>query len=86
MKLDHIYNKPCGGLTEIPDDSIDVVVTSPPYNLSEKKSERNKLHNMVGYDGFDDNLPEDEYQKQQVQLLNSCCRVIKETGFNILRP
>jgi len=88
MKLDHIYNKPCGDLREISDDSIDVVVTSPPYNLSEKKSQRNKLHNMTGYDGFDDDIQEDQYQEQQIQLLNDCCRVIKKTGsiFYVHKP
>ena len=88
MKLDHIYHKACGGLSEIPDNSIDVIVTSPPYNLSEKKSQRNKLHNMTGYDGFDDHIPEDVYQQQQVELLNDCCRVIKSTGsiFYVHKP
>ncbi len=80
MKSNHIYHQPCGSLSEIPDDTIDVIITSPPYNISTKKHQKNKRHNMVGYDGFGDHMPEDEYQQQQVELLNACCRVIKPGG------
>lgn len=88
MKLDYIHHQPCGGLSEIPDDSIDVNVTSPPYNISQSKKQRNRLHNMTGYDGFDDAVPEDEYQRQQIELLNACCRVLKPAGsmFYIHKP
>lgn len=77
--LDHIYIKSCGQLEEIPDSSIDVIITSPPYNLSCKK-QKNKKHNMYGYDTFSDNLPQEEYEIGQINLLNSCCRVIKPGG------
>lgn len=79
MLLDHIYNQPCGSLAEIPDDSVDVVVTSPPYNLS-YKTQKNKKHNMSGYDAFDDHLPQPEYEAEQIELLNACCRVLKPGG------
>ena len=46
LLLDHIYHQPCGSLAEIPDDSVDVVVTSPPYNLSQKP-QPGKKHNIV---------------------------------------
>jgi DNA modification methylase len=31
MLLDHVYNKSCEGMDDLPDDSVDMVVTSPPY-------------------------------------------------------
>ena len=79
LPLDHICHQPCGALTEIPDDSIDAVVTSPPYNLSQKP-QPGKKHNINGYGAFDDHIPQDEYEAQQVQLLNACCRVLKPGG------
>ena len=79
MKIDHIYNQPCGAMEEIPNDTIDCIVTSPPYNLSHK-AQRNKKHNIAGYDGFDDRLPQEEYEEQQVRLLDACVRVLKPGG------
>ncbi len=80
MKLDHIYHQACGQLDELPDDSIDLIVTSPPYNLSQRTKQRGKLHNMTGYDGFSDNISEGEYQHQQIALLNACCRALTPGG------
>lgn len=80
MILDHIYNTKCDSMQELPDESVDCVITSPPYNLSAKKPQKHKRHNMVGYDGFGDHIPEHEYQQQQVELLNACCRVLRPAG------
>ncbi|MFX0141502.1 MAG: hypothetical protein ACFFDN_48135, partial [Candidatus Hodarchaeota archaeon] len=45
-----IYFKSSESMTEISDESIDVIVTSPPYN-------RGKHYD----DDYNDNLPESEY-------------------------
>ncbi len=79
MRLNHVYHKPCGELEEIPDSSIDAVVTSPPYNLAYKK-QPGKKHNMSGYDSFSDSLPQDEYEAGQIRILNACARVLKPGG------
>ena len=79
MQLDHIYQQPCGTLAEIPDDSIDAVLTSPPYNLSHKP-QRRKNHNMCGYETFADDLPQKQYEEEQVRILNASCRVLKPHG------
>ena len=84
MKIDHIYNQPCGAMEEIPDDTIDVVVTSPPYNLA-CRSKNNKKHNIV-YDEFDDHVPQDQYEDEQVAILDSCARVLNlEIPTNLTR-
>ncbi len=59
-------------------DSIDVGITSPPYN----KQEKNKgwLVKNVQYDIYKDNRSEEEYQKEQVNVLNEIFRVTKEGG------
>lgn len=62
-------------MKDIPDRSIDMVVTSPPYNLGNNHHTGNKTHNP-----YNDNLPEEEYQKWQIEVLNECYRVLKDTG------
>lgn len=85
----------CGNCTDvmknIPDNSIDLVVTSPPFNLNINKIKKEisknwkgKTNNcklqLEGYDSCQDNLPEDEYIVWQKNVLAECFRVIKDTG------
>ena len=65
-------------LKEIPDNSIDMGVTSPPYNKRENK--KGWLVNKVVYKGATDDLPEEEYQRIQVEVLNELYRIIKPGG------
>ncbi len=59
----------------IPDESIDMVLTSPPYNLGNTHHTGGKRHKA-----YNDNLPEEEYQKWQIKVLNECFRILKDTG------
>ncbi len=65
-------------LKEIPDNSVDLGITSPPYN----KKERNKgwLVDKVVYSGSKDVMDEEEYQEWQIEVLNELFRVTKEGG------
>lgn len=65
-------------LKQLPDNCIDMGVTSPPYNKRENK--KGWLVNKVIYSGATDNLPEDIYQKTQIEVLNELYRIIKEGG------
>ena len=57
MEIDKIYNMDCtAGLDKL-NKRIDLVVTSPPYNVDLGKNK----HNKNGYDKYNDNLPLDEY-------------------------
>lgn len=62
---------------ELDDNSIDVTVTSPPYN---KRGVGGGLFRKIEYDTFDDTLPEEEYQAQQIELLNTIFQKTKEAG------
>ena len=68
---------------ELEDNSIHCIVTSPPYNKQKLGSSKqalekkyipgvstNGVFRKIEYDNFDDCLPEDEYQSQQIKLLN----------------
>ena len=77
-------------MQEMPDQSIDLVVTSPPYNLSIRKTfgntenwkgkwNKSKLQSQ-GYDQHDDYMPEDKYIAWQKKILAECFRLIKDDG------
>jgi DNA modification methylase len=70
-------------------NSIDLIITSPPYNL--KNSTGNGLKNgnggkwqnaalMKGYKMHDDDMPYDEYCKWQRNCLRQMMRLLKDDG------
>lgn len=65
-------------LQGIPDGIIDLGITSPPYNKQEKNNGR--LVSKVIYADYKDSLPEEEYQDQQVAVLDEIFRATKEGG------
>lgn len=76
-------------LKKLPDNSIDLVVTSPPYNLKNstgngmKDGRGGKWANAAliqGYENYDDCMPADEYAKWQHEVLMELVRVIKKDG------
>ena len=76
-------------MRKLPDACIDLVVTSPPYNLlnSTGGGMKGKPTNMWkscgllnGYDVYKDNMPYDEYIQWQRDVLTECMRLIPETG------
>ena len=71
LYLDDCFNS----FKKINDSSIDLIITSPPYNLGNSHHTGNKRHQA-----YNDNLPEKEYQETQIKLLNECFRVLKENG------
>ena len=64
-------------LKQIPNDSVDVGVTSPPYN---KKGNKGWLVDKVEYTSYNDNMSESEYQQNQIDVLNELYRIIKPGG------
>lgn len=77
------------GISKLDDNSIDLVVTSPPYNKkgflgkkgkSKQKSEDSMWNQDIQYDNFDDDLNEDVYRQQQIDLLNALADKIKDNG------
>ena len=72
------------GLKKLDDASIDLIITSPPYNkmgLSgiQKGKKWNKTIDYNG-DRENDNMDEDEYQQLQLDILNELFRVLKDDG------
>uniref|UniRef100_A0A7C6EAU9 Methyltransferase n=1 Tax=candidate division WOR-3 bacterium TaxID=2052148 RepID=A0A7C6EAU9_UNCW3 len=65
-------------LRTLPDEIVDVGVTSPPYNKGENK--KGWLVKNVKYSEATDKLPEEEYQKNQIDVLNEIFRITKPGG------
>ncbi|MCM8779495.1 MAG: site-specific DNA-methyltransferase [Candidatus Omnitrophica bacterium] len=65
-------------LKSLPDEIIDIGVTSPPYNKGEDK--KGWLVTNVKYSGATDKLPEEVYQQQQIDVLNEIYRITKSGG------
>lgn len=83
----------CGNTVDImkqlPDESVDLIVTSPPYNLKNstgngmKDGRGGKWSNAAlldGYSHYDDNIPHDKYMKWQRECLTEMLRIIPENG------
>ena len=64
-------------LKEMPSDSVDMIITSPPYNIGLKDR---KDTNIATYDVYEDNLEWEEYVKWQIDVLNECYRIVKQGG------
>ena len=82
-EISYFLNKIINGdtletLKKIPSEVVDLGLTSPPYN----KQEKNKgwLVKEVKYKKYKDNLNENNYQKNQIEVLNELFRIIKEGG------
>lgn len=76
-------------MKQLPDESVDLVVTSPPYNLKNstgngmKDGRGGKWANAAlldGYVGHADNLPHNEYVAWQRECLTEMMRVLKPDG------
>ena len=80
IELNNIYN--CTwkeGYENIENNSVDLIITSPPYNLGGKFHTGNTRYNKA-YNKYNDNLPEDIYQEQQIEFLNACYDKLQEGG------
>ncbi len=83
----------CGNAVDImkliPDGAVDLVVTSPPYNL--KNSTGNGMKDgrggkwssaalINGYSHYDDNMPHEKYVEWQRECLSEMLRIISNEG------
>jgi site-specific DNA-methyltransferase (adenine-specific) len=76
LELNKIYNLDClDGLSKLDDESIDLIITSPPYNLGNTHHTGTKKTQS-----YEDDMPEVDYQKWQKQVLDECFRVLTPEG------
>lgn len=76
IELNKIYNEDClEGMKRIEDKSIDLIITSPPYNIGNMHSNRSQVGTYQN-----NNMNEMQYQKWQIEIINECFRILKDTG------
>lgn len=67
------------------DNSIDLIVTSPPYNnFRNRRTQKNreeywKRTNII-YNTFNDKMKDEDYQEWQINCINEMLRILKPTG------
>lgn len=79
--LNKIFNEDCFETIErIKDNNIkvNIVLTSPPYNTSIIGNKNDKYN--VRYDCFKDNMTDDEYINNTINLFNKLDSILKENG------
>ena len=90
IELNKIYKESClETLKRMEDNSIDSVITSPPYNMNLRI--RNGVYCSrqivkelsTKYANFDDNLPIDEYYELHLSILKELLRVSNMVFYNI---
>lgn len=89
METNIIYNEDClETLVRLPDNSIDLVITSPPYNkgfYANKNAKQSKVWNTlngrkIAYDAYSDDMLPEDYEVWQKKIISECIRVLKPSG------
>ena len=90
MKLDYIYNECClKTLKRFPDNSINCVITSPPYNMNLRIRNGKYCSRQITeefsnkYNYFSDNLDLKIYNQFHSQVLQNLLRVSNLIFYNI---
>jgi site-specific DNA-methyltransferase (adenine-specific) len=69
LELNTVYNMDCvEGLKKLDDNTVDLIVTSPPYNVG------------IDYDTWKDEMPWSDYLEWCSEWLTECFRVLKDDG------
>lgn len=77
MQVNKIHNIDCfTGLNQLSDDYIDLIVTSPPYNVDLG----NNKYNKNPYDMYNDNLDHKDYLSWLESVFAICYRKLKSGG------
>ncbi len=82
MKWDVIFNHSSEDMYEIPDKSVDLIVTSPPYNIDIQygnKTVNGKVSESKGVK-YADNMKEEDYRHMLGTVFSECKRVVSDTG------
>ena len=90
MEKNIIYNEDClCTMSKLEDNSIDLIITSPPYNKAGYEGFIRKRHSKDSWsnrnieyndDSENDFMIESEYKEQQINVLNEMQRILKPNG------
>lgn len=78
MDFNKIYNEDCiVTMKRMEDDSVDIILTSPPYNMTKRKGGN---ADTGRYDVYTDWMTEEEYIADTVRKFNEFDRIIVPNG------
>jgi len=90
MEVNKVYNENCiETLKRFDDNSIDIVITSPPYNMNLRIRNGSYCSRQIvkefstKYEGFDDNLPIEEFYEVHSNIIRELLRVSGIIFYNI---
>lgn len=75
-----IYSKPFQGMKEVDDESVDLIIADPPYNISRKSDFHNEDIGYKPSKGDWDILDEQAYHGMMSTYVDDACRVLKPGG------
>ena len=85
IELNKIYNEDCiETMKRMPNESVNLIITSPPYNLGNAKKGSfyggKSKGDKIEYLNHDDNMDKNDYISWQHKLFNEWMRIIKNDG------
>jgi site-specific DNA-methyltransferase (adenine-specific)/modification methylase len=90
IEINKVYNEDClATLKNIDDKAIDLVITSPPYNMNLRIRNGQYCSRQIvkefssKYEGFDDNLPIEEFYDFHLNVLKELLRTSSIVFYNI---
>ena len=63
-------------MKDIPDGSVDLVLTSPPYNISKSKGKAYALK----YRGYEDCMENEQYIEWLIKIFDKINRILSKNG------
>jgi len=90
IEYNKVFNESCiDTMSRMKDNSIDLVITSPPYNMNLRIRNGKYCSRQIvkefstKYSDFDDNLPIEVFYKLHSKIISELIRVSKITFYNI---
>lgn len=81
LEVNKIYNMDClEGMKMMEDDSVDIVLSSPPYNTARNGNERVIENYERRYDVYMEKRSNQEYQEWMIKIFEQFNRLLKENG------
>lgn len=88
--INKIFNESClNTLARMSDDSVDLVIASPPYNMNLRIRDGKYCSRQITkefstkYDGFSDNMPIEEYFDFHLRVIKELLRVAPIVFYNV---
>ena len=82
--LGKVLNADClDVMRQMPDKCVDMVFTSPPYNIARKRNDTSNrpMFKRMSDEWYDDQMPREEYLKWQKSIIRECIRICSGSVF-----